>query len=509
MINEIDYVGKNFFCKILNNKNSTYIETSKIKPILIKIKENINKYLKSNSSKYLNYNEEKIMNQNLCDFIILETEKYSIDYGWTTARHHHYPTTDIPVKNIKSLDNLLNNFVILNIFPLIEEKFNVNRYFLSINDLFIVKYEENKQSNLERHIDGTPFSFNILLNDPSSFEGGGTEIEEGDKKSYIKNTKGGILLHCGFNYHQGINVKKGKRYILVGFIGYMMDYNVNYKVINNDIYENKINFKNHKINLIGQIHQFDKLTKLLEDIPKTKTFLLDKNKSEYDLVEKIVYDLSEHYLKKLNENTTDIYYIEFWWKYEDINLINNKIIHHFHADKDEFLFQTKNELIYPFLSTITYLNDTDYPTIITDKKFHELYKINTNSKRLILSFGKKLKHVCFNGMYYHGVLDLINKETTNNIHIKPRMTLMFNIWKNHKPNNVDFYSNNNYLIDRFTKIEKRFELEQNYNIKSIEMNEDEINELTKNLIQNNYSNKMMCELKKYLNEEKDLIEFRV
>ena len=202
---------------ILNNEEiNNYLRMEK-KTILDNVKNNI-----VNTDFYKVFIYEKILNGNLCDFIINETEEYSKKIGgWTHRRHLNYPTTDIPVKGVKNINILVHNFVIYNIFPLIEKYYNLSIYHLNIVDLFIVKYEYDKQAELETHVDGNLISFNILLN--SEFEGGGTIIKFNNENEKLYSIgKGDILLHCGKIRHSGNKITSGKRYILVGFINYLL-----------------------------------------------------------------------------------------------------------------------------------------------------------------------------------------------------------------------------------------------------------------------------------------------
>ena len=111
-----------------------------------------------------------------------------------------------------------------------------------------------EQTELERHSDGSTFSFNVLLNEPSAFEGGGTrfyhkaanmssagfsasssrdevpspemrpmssENEEQFESSgrTLHASRGGALAHSGHVEHSGVKITSGERYILVGFVG--------------------------------------------------------------------------------------------------------------------------------------------------------------------------------------------------------------------------------------------------------------------------------------------------
>ena len=199
---------------------------------LVNLREHIFKQIINNNPLYNHIKFKNIINNELCDFIINESEKFALKNitkerptGWTISRHKNYPTTDLPIKEIPTLFNLINNIIRFNIFPLIESSYNVNKYFLNCNDIFIVKYKYDEQNELSRHKDGCAFSFNILLNDETEFENGGTIIYENGEDILIKNTKGGLILHSGQSLHSGNKITKGIRYILVGFISYLKEYN--------------------------------------------------------------------------------------------------------------------------------------------------------------------------------------------------------------------------------------------------------------------------------------------
>ena len=68
---------------------------------------------------------------------------------------------------------------------------------------------------MEIHTDNSEISVNILLSDPSEFEGGGTYFDDGIV-TFLE--KGDALIHCGKTKHSGLEITKGRRYILVAFI---------------------------------------------------------------------------------------------------------------------------------------------------------------------------------------------------------------------------------------------------------------------------------------------------
>ena len=65
-------------------------------------------------------------------------------------------------------------------------------------------------------MDGSEFSFIIALNE--DYEGGGTRFIKKNKTIHLN--RGDIVVFCGQTKHEGLEVTKGVRYILPGFIRY-------------------------------------------------------------------------------------------------------------------------------------------------------------------------------------------------------------------------------------------------------------------------------------------------
>lgn len=159
---------------------------------------------------------KKFLNDYFCDKIIEESEKYAVNNnGWTTERHSSYPTTDCCLKEIKNILPLFFEHYDL-IINLIKDKCNIeNGVLFIIQDAFIVKYEHDKQCELEMHSDGGDVTVNILLSNSTDFEGGGTLFID-DNLTYLLE-KGDMLIHRGNDRHSALKVTSGKRYVLVIF----------------------------------------------------------------------------------------------------------------------------------------------------------------------------------------------------------------------------------------------------------------------------------------------------
>ncbi len=196
-------------------------------------------------------------------------------------------------------------------------------------------------------------------------------------------------------------------------------------------------FDSWEIQLNGKLYEI-----LLDSSKQNYSYILDTDKENFNPVEKVVYDLAMFHFERLNiKFNKEIHTIEYWNKSETIKNYHYNI-HNFHVDKDETLLQTKNEYKFPILSTVTYLNDSSHPTVISNIKTSG-YKTFCPA-RLLLSFPNKLKHICFKGNNYHGVHKVLEQDIGLT---EVRKTLMFNIWENHKPLKVyrsmskNFYDN--------------------------------------------------------------------
>lgn len=159
---------------------------------------------------------EKHFTRDICKWIINECDKYGLINGWTNKRHELYPTTDIPVENIQSIFNFILISFSETIIHKIKKCYELDDTVkIRISDLFVVKYEHDKQSYLELHSDTSCVTVNILLSDISDFTGGGTFFED---NLTISLNQGDMLIHSSKTKHAGLQITSGKRYVLVFFI---------------------------------------------------------------------------------------------------------------------------------------------------------------------------------------------------------------------------------------------------------------------------------------------------
>ncbi len=124
-------------------------------------------------------------------------------------------------------------------------------------------------------------------------------------------------------------------------------------------------------------------------------------------LEKYVLDSYDMYFKDKFPNVTGF---EWWFHYIK-----------FHSDHDEMVRrENEGEMIYPLLSTVTYLNNHKSPTIVWDTSTGNNQKEYRNipPTEVVFSIPEEGRMLTFNPRYIHGVLP----------QSEGRITLMYNIW---------------------------------------------------------------------------------
>ena len=131
-------------------------------------------------------------------------------------------------------------------------------------------------------------------------------------------------------------------------------------------------------------------------------------------LEKYVLDSYDMYFKDKFPNVTGF---EWWFHY----IKNCDRMIGFHSDHDEMVRrENEGEMIYPLLSTVTYLNNHKSPTIVWDTSTgkHQKEYRNIPPTEVVFSIPEEGRMLTFNPRYIHGVLP----------HSEGRITLMYNIW---------------------------------------------------------------------------------
>lgn len=193
---------------------------------------------------------------------------------------------------------------------------------------------------------------------------------------------------------------------------------------------------------------------LLEEFQsKPFYFLLDHSKSEFTVFEKLIYDIAYFHLKRLNIENINEYYIECW--------THNRFCTEYilHLDIDEIQYKT-GEISFPLLTTLTYFNDIEIPTMITNiTKDDMVVNLNDNNiDEFYLSFPKMLKNISFEGFkYYHGAINVLGKQNIR----QERFILGMNLWQK-RINDIEYYNFNLYKTNTrsrtFLTVDKSYPL---------------------------------------------------
>lgn len=222
------------------------------------------------------------------------------------------------------------------------------------------------------------------------------------------------------------------------------------------------------------------LNKILEIINLchiNQSQLLYLQKNEFNEFEKFIYDLAIIHLEKNNIELNDKIFIEF--KIETLINSSMEIIY----DKFNKIINKSNEIISPFLTTITYLDDIEIPDIITDVDI-EMFKYKSfSNNKLYFSFPSFLKHIYFNGgKFYSSSCNILKRDN------KERKILRINLW-NIYPINIPYYINSYEITENVNKIDKIINLEYTNNFKNILLNDIQLdNSFFEKIMYNNEIN---------------------
>ena len=227
------------------------------------------------------------------------------------------------------------------------------------------------------------------------------------------------------------------------------------------------------------IYSINENTQLLNFIKLKNTHLktdlslqfLNMNKNNFDLLEKFVYDSSCFQLKQLLliysnlDNNINNYNIEFWIKNE---VSQTEGINVFHVDCDETK-KKKNKIIHPLLSCVTYLNDSEFPLLLTDINHNDyLFKEFENKNKFQLIFPKENTQISFDGSNYHGVCDIFDTFNFKKQNAFERHIISINLWKEY-PSNMNYYETKITHGYKYNKEEPIFTFDKNEN-NNIEIN---------------------------------------
>ncbi len=162
---------------------------------------------------------------------------------------------------------------------------------------------------------------------------------------------------------------------------------------------------------------------------KVSSWLLNPSPN-LSLIEKYVYDIAIYQFKEQNINyDSNKHYIEFWYR-------TTKYLNNFHIDTDEQERRISGEVITPLLSIIFYIDDSIYPTILTNIDHDKYKKSNYKGENTFsLSFPRKHKVVSFNGGCMHTACNVLVGQDNKKYE---RATIMINLW-NKRPYNLKYF----------------------------------------------------------------------
>lgn len=151
---------------------------------------------------------EKIYNPSICEWIILESEKYAKNNGGWIIQNIN------PILLVESITTIFN-FVLLslsNIFEKITKSYCISKEIsYNIKKIFIIKYNLYTQYKYEMHKDDSCISINIILSNSTKYEGGGILFED---SLYYNLDQGDILINSGQTAYTEKNLIKGDLYVL-------------------------------------------------------------------------------------------------------------------------------------------------------------------------------------------------------------------------------------------------------------------------------------------------------
>lgn len=166
---------------------------------------------------YASRKGEPTLSPDECAQAIIDAEEHVAGAGgWTTARHHAVPTTDVQLKAIPKLLKWFTRTLHERIFPALALQYGVCPSNMRVIDTMIVKYDARAQRYLPIHQDQSQYSLTISLNSDDDYVGGGTYFVETDQ--VINCSAGGMVSFPGNLLHGGHPISRGIRYIIVALL---------------------------------------------------------------------------------------------------------------------------------------------------------------------------------------------------------------------------------------------------------------------------------------------------
>ena len=160
-----------------------------------------------------------------CEAALRDLRGDAID--WQTHRHDEHPTVDAELCDaLPWLDDVLAASL-PGLLGDIGHIYRVDPRTLWLREVFCVKYDASttghgqrlsfgRQAGLETHRDSSVFSFVIPLTDATKDHCGGGTTFDGQRGPRL--VPGDCLLFCGRRLHGAEPVRRGRRYVVAGFV---------------------------------------------------------------------------------------------------------------------------------------------------------------------------------------------------------------------------------------------------------------------------------------------------
>ena len=202
------------------------------------------------------------------------------------------------------------------------------------------------------------------------------------------------------------------------------------------------------------------------------TYILNKNKCNYDVLEKFVFESACYQLAKLNKSISDDNItVEFWLSKEKYNYGFNSNFHYDASETDQVIH---NKLVSPIVTTVSYFtNCTSTPTLITNI----CKNVTSVDNEFWFSFPDKNTQTSFTGAtYLHG--PCFTKKNSTCKSSNDRYILNIQIFDKPVSNRVLYTNEFAEVYDRDTDI---FQFVDTTNVNKIKINSASLTSLYNNL----------------------------
>jgi len=159
---------------------------------------------------------EGMLTAEQCDELIIAAERRARKVGWQEVVHQNARTEDVKIWNIDSplAINIFRKHLVKPMKEMIAEHFKLPERLIEVDDGFVVRYTEGRQTGLDFHRDGAVVSAIVTLSEPDEYEGGGTVFRDGSR---YNPGQGGAIIFPGQLQHGGLKITSGTRFICTLF----------------------------------------------------------------------------------------------------------------------------------------------------------------------------------------------------------------------------------------------------------------------------------------------------